>query len=130
MREIARKTNKIDQIQRKIRKKQAQRDKTEKILRETRGEMVAACLVERRSLAGGKKRKTPAFYLSRKVNGKTVLKYIRKAELLEMKEKTARWKTFSAALAQWVKVTREIERLYREIGSMQSDQQNNDKKGS
>ena len=82
--------------------------------------MLDACLVERVALAGGKQRKTPAYYLSRKAEGKTKLIYVRKDELARVRKATEAWRAFSAGMTEWVKVTRELERLMRELGRAQT----------
>ena len=97
----------------------AQRQKLERTLLRQRHGMLDACLVARGGLAGGKVRKTPAFYLSRKVQGKTKLTYVRKEELPAVRRQTDRWRQFSCALAEWVKVNEEIEKLLRALGKRQ-----------
>ena len=84
-----------------------------------RGRMLDACLIERRGLAGGKQRKTPAYYLSRKVEGKTKLTYVRKREIEGVRAAADAWRAFSRAVARWVKVNQDMEALIRRLGRVQ-----------
>jgi hypothetical protein len=95
-----------------------ERDRLEAAILQRR-RMLDACLVERYGLAGGRERGSPAYYLSEKVEGKTRLTYVRKAELRRVRTATDAWREFSRALAQWVKVTVELERLLRQLGRAQ-----------
>jgi len=97
---------------------QGQRDRLEAVILQRR-RMLDACLVERYGLAGGRERRCPAYYLSEKVEGKTRLTYVRKAQLRRVRAATDAWREFSRALALWVKVTVEVERLMRELGRAQ-----------
>ena len=106
-------------IREQISRVRTQRRKLEKKLMAHRQDMIAACLVARRHLAGGKLRKTPAFYLSRKVTGKTRLGYVGKDRLHSVKRATDDWREFSSALARWVKLTARLERLFRDLGKAQ-----------
>ena len=81
--------------------------------------MVDACLLERYGLAGGKQRRTPAHYLSRKVAGRTRLTYVRKKELDRVRAGTDAWRAFSQAMSQWVKLSQQIERSMRDLGRAQ-----------
>jgi hypothetical protein len=105
-------------IRQRIDRLLVQRHKLERALLGQRHSMLDACLVARRRLAGGKIRKTPAFYLSRKVQGKTTLTYVRKEDLPNVRRQTDRWRRFSSALAQWVRVNDEIERSLRALGKV------------
>jgi hypothetical protein len=95
------------------------RQELERSLRQPRPGMIAACLVERRVLAGGKRRQTPAYYLSAKADGKTVLTYVRAEHLQAVRKATDRWRSFAADLARWVKLSAQIERLWRDLGKAQ-----------
>lgn len=81
--------------------------------------MLDACLIERYALAGGKRRRSPAYYLSRKVGGKTKLTYVQKAERARVRRATEAWREFSSAMAQWVKVNRQLEGGLRQLGRVQ-----------
>ena len=78
--------------------------------------MLDACLIARRQLAGGKLRKTPAYYLSRKIQGRTRLLYVCVEHLAGVRGQTQRWKRFAAGVAEWVKLTRQMETLFRQLG--------------
>lgn len=91
----------------------------EKLLKSWR--MVRACLVKRHLGTSHKKRRKPYWYLSWVVEGKTVLKYVKMEQLDKISRQTQTWKEFSAALSQWVKVNRQIEKLLRQLGRIQSE---------
>lgn len=74
--------------------------------------MVAASLLERRFRPGG----PTAYYLSIPSPQTSRHRYVRKAEAELMRRQTGAWREFSEAMAEWVRVNAEIERLLREIG--------------
>lgn len=96
------------------------RERLEKKLLTRQQGMIAACLVGRLELAGGKLRRTPAFYLSRKLNGKTKLTYVRKNQLAAVRQGADRWREFSSTLAEWVKLIALMEKLFRDLGKAQT----------
>lgn len=96
-----------------------QRERLERKLMAHRRGMIDACLIARKELAGGKLRKSPAFYLSRKIKGKTKLTYVRKVDLAGVRRATDGWREFSSALADWVKLTERIQKLFRDLGQAQ-----------
>ena len=81
--------------------------------------MIDACLIERYLGTREKKRKTPAFYLSQKIEGKTNLEYIKKTEVAKVKKKTEAWREYSLLMQRIVSLNRRIERLLRELGKSQ-----------
>ncbi len=83
-----------------------------------RHKMINAQFVEMRTLAGGKKRKTPAYYLSAKIGGVTKLKYIRKDDLELIRKRTSSWKYYSLNLSEYVRLSKEIEKLFRKLGAL------------
>ncbi len=97
-----------------------QRDKLEEKLLKRR-DMIRASLVKRFLGTTEKKRERAYWYLSRAIAGKTILKYVRFGDLGKVSKKTKAWKEFSSTLAQWVKVTRYLEKLLRQLGEMQSE---------
>ena len=105
-------------LRQQIASRQRERDRLEALIVQRR-RMLDACLVERYALAGGRERASPAYYLSEKVEGETRLTYVRKAELSRVRTQTDAWRAFSRALARWVKVTVELERLMRDLGRAQ-----------
>lgn len=95
------------------------REDLEERLISFRHKMLDACLIERHKLAGGRVRRSPAFYLSRKVNSKTKLTYVRKDQLDTVRQQTERWRDYSRTIAEWVKISVEMEQLFRELGRRQ-----------
>jgi len=98
-----------------------QRDKLEEELLKRR-HMIRASLVKRFLGTTEKKRERAYWYLSRAMAGKTMLSYVRFSDLWKVSKKTKAWKEFSSTLAQWVKVTRYLEKLLRQLGEMQSEE--------
>ena len=74
--------------------------------------MVAASLIERRFRPGA----PPAYYLSIPSPQTSRHRYVRKADLDLIRRQTTAWREFSKAMAEWVRVNEEIERLLRTIG--------------
>lgn len=85
-------------------------------------EMIAGCLIARYLGSSKEKRKTPSYYLSGKVSGKTVLRHIKKAELEQVRKGTEAWREFSSSLSRWRKLSNEIERLFRKLAKTQSEE--------
>jgi hypothetical protein len=105
-------------LRQEIRRLAGERRRLERILTEPKA-MLNACLIARRKLAGGRKRRTPAWYLSRKVAGRTRLEYVRQSEAAGIRRQTEAWRRFARALAGWVKVSRDLERRWRRLGRVQ-----------
>lgn len=75
--------------------------------------MLQASLLERHF----RKNAPAAYYLSiPNPAGTSRHRYVRKADVEMVRRQTGAWREFSRAMAQWVRVTREIERLLRRIG--------------
>lgn len=74
--------------------------------------MMAAYLLERRFRRGG----PAAYYLSIPHPQSSRHRYVRKAEVDMIRRQTDAWREFSQAMAEWVRVNGEIERLLRQIG--------------
>lgn len=74
--------------------------------------MLAASLLERRFRPGA----PPAYYLSIPTPGASRHRYVRKDEVEAIRRQTDAWREFSRAMAEWVQVDRQIERLLRELG--------------
>jgi hypothetical protein len=111
---------KPSRICRQLAELRLRREKLEKKLLACQQSMIEACLVARLELAGGKLRKTPAFYLSRKLKGKTKLTYVRKNQLAAVRQGADRWREFSSTLAEWVKLIARMEKLFRDLGKAQT----------
>lgn len=74
--------------------------------------MIAASFYERRFRPGG----APAYYLSIPTAHKAWHRYVRKDELNYFRRRAEHWREFVNAMAEWVRVSREIERRLRAIG--------------
>jgi hypothetical protein len=74
--------------------------------------MVAASLVERRFRPGG----APAYYLSIPTPQNSWQRYVRKGELDYFRRRADHWREFVNAMAEWVRVNKQIERRLRAIG--------------
>lgn len=96
------------------------RDRLERIISRS-GAMINASFVKVYLGTRQKKRKRPNYYLSWKEEGKTQLRYVRKDEIAVVGVKASRWKEYKKALAQLVKVNRQVERLLREWGKERID---------
>lgn len=77
--------------------------------------MLAASLLERRFRPGG----PVAHYLSIPTPKGSRHRYVRKSELDRIRRETSAWREFSEAMAEWVRVNAEIERVLRQIGKGQ-----------
>jgi hypothetical protein len=75
--------------------------------------MLAASLLERRFRING-----PAAYYLSIPNARTTSRhrYVRKADVETVRRQTEAWREFSRAMAEWVRVNREVERILRRIG--------------
>lgn len=100
-------------------KKSRDRDFIEKVILKHR-EMITGCLITRNLGTAEEKRKRPSYYLSGKVSGKTVLKYVKKDNLERVRKRCEAWREFSISIAKWRKLSKEIEELFRELGRVQS----------
>ena len=107
----------ISKIKAKIAYLTTRREAYEKYLL-ARHKMINASFVEMKTLSGGKKRKTPAYYLSRKIDGVTKLKYIRKDDIDIVRKRATAWKYYSLNLSKYVKISKEIEELFRKLGAL------------
>lgn len=75
--------------------------------------MLAASFLERRFRKNG-----PAAYYLSIPHAQTTSRhrYVRKADVEMVRRQTEAWREFSRAMAEWVRVSGEIERLLRRIG--------------
>jgi len=110
----------ISKIKAKVRYLMTERASCEKYLL-ARHKMINASFVEMKTLAGRRVRKTPAYYLSRKVGRTTKLTYIRKDDLAVVRKRALSWKYYSRNLSEYVKRSKEIEELFRRLGILSLD---------
>ncbi len=74
--------------------------------------MLPASLLERRFRRGG----PAAYYLSIPHSGSSRHRYVRKAQVDRIRRQTDAWREFSQAMAEWVRINGNIERLLRRMG--------------
>jgi hypothetical protein len=67
------------------------------------------------------KRRTPAYYLSFRKEGRTVLKYVPSWERASVKARAEAWGEYVRLVAEWVRVCREIEKVWRALGEAQAE---------
>lgn len=58
----------------------------------------------------------PAYYLSIPTQQNSWQRYVRKAELEHFRRRADHWREFVNAMAEWVRVSKQIERHLRAIG--------------
>lgn len=104
----------ISQLKAKIRYLINQRGSTENYLL-AHHSLINASFIKMDSLAHGKKRKTPAYYLSRKINNKTKLTYVKAGDIPVVKRRATAYKYYMQNLAKFVKLSRQIEASFREL---------------
>lgn len=110
----------ISKIKAKIRYLDRQRQNCEKYLL-ARHKMINGSLIIKSRLAHGKIRKTSAYYLSRKINDKTRCIYVKDKDLDIVKRRATSWKYYSHNLSKHVKISKEIETLFRKLGVLSLD---------
>ena len=107
----------ISQLKAKLRYLINQRSNSEKYLL-AHHNLINASFIKMETLSGGKKRKTPAYYLSRKISGKTKLTYVKSSDVLIVKRRALSYKYYMQNLAKFVKLSRQIEASFRELMSL------------
>lgn len=108
-------------IRQKISQLILERQRIEKdLLRHRR--MISACLIGRHLGTSSKKRRSLAYYLSGKISGKTILRYVKKVNLERIKKETLSWREYSQSMARWRKISDKMERLFRELGRVQAEE--------
>ena len=105
----------ISKLKAKIRYLMKQRSLSEKYLL-AHHSLINASFIKMEALSHGKKRKTPAYYLSRKINGVTRLTYIKTKDLEIVKRRATAYKYYIQNLSKFVKLSKEIEASFRELG--------------
>ena len=104
----------ISQLKAKLRYLINQRSNSEKYLL-AHHSLINASLIKMETLSHGKKRKTPAYYLSRKIDGVTRLTYIKKKDLELVRRRATAYKYYQINLSKFVKLSKEIESSFREL---------------
>jgi hypothetical protein len=104
----------ISKLKSKIKYLMLQRDLCEKYLL-SRHTLINASFIKMDSLSHGRKRKTPAYYLSKKVNGITKLTYVKTKDLTIVRRRATAYKYFMQNLSKFVKLSKEIEASFREL---------------
>jgi hypothetical protein len=89
--------------------------------------MLRASFIVRYLGTSRKKRSTPAFYLSYRSKGRTVLKYVVLRDRRRLKARAEGWGEYQRLIAEWVKVCKQIEVCWRSLGEAQSDGVDGDK---
>ncbi len=79
--------------------------------------MVAASFMPRRLRPGS----PVVYYLSASIQGESRHRYVRKEEVPYWRKRALTWRGFMKAMASWVKVNREIEEEFREIGRLRCE---------
>jgi len=79
-----------------------------------RSPMVPASLIPRKFRPGA----PVVYYLSASIRGESRHRYVRKEEVGYWRQRAAAWKEFVQAMAAWVKVNKEIEKVLRKIGRL------------
>jgi len=105
----------ISKIKAKIKQMIKQRSNSEKYLL-AHHKLINASFIKMDGLAHGKKRKTPAYYLSKKIDGVTKLTYIKTKDLATIRRRALAYKYYIQNLAKFVKLSRQIEASFRELG--------------
>ena len=82
--------------------------------------MLPASLIERYLGSGTRRRSSPAYYLSRSVQGRSKLTYIQKEALPTVRQQCDAHRSFQQLLAQWRQLTAELDRLWGQLRQSQS----------
>ena len=82
--------------------------------------MSSASVIERYLGSGTERRSSPAYYLSRSVQGQSKLTYIKKEALAAVRQQCDAHRNFQQLLAQWRQLTAELDRLWEQLRQSQS----------
>jgi len=104
----------ISKLKAKIKYLMKQRGLSEKYLLAHHA-LINASFIKMDALSHGKKRKTPAYYLSGKIDGVTRLTYIKTKDLALVKRRATAYKYYMLNLSKFVKLSKEIEASFREL---------------
>ena len=108
-----------DPLRRQISALQLRRRSLESKLLQPRT-LLPASLIERYLGNGKKRRSSPAYYLSRSVQGRSKLTYINKQALPTVRQQCDDHRNFQQRLAQWRQLTTELDRLWEQLRQSQS----------
>ena len=109
-----------EQLRRRIQVLQTRRRSLESKLLQPR-RMIAACLVERFLGSGAARRCSPAYYLSRSLQGRSKLTYVKKAERDAVRQRCEAYRDFQQNLAAWRQLTAELEGWWKRLQQSQLD---------
>ena|SRR5713101_6376692 len=109
----------LDPLRRQIRTLQVRRRALESKLLQPR-DMLSASLLERFLGAGPRRRVSPAYYLSRSLQGRSKLTYVKKQELPTVRQQCDAYRTFQQLWIQWRQLTAELEGLWKQLEESQS----------
>ena len=105
----------ISKVKARLRYLIKQRSNSEKYLL-AHHSLINASFIKMEALAHGKKRKTPAYYLSKKIDGVTKLIYVKAKDVTIIRRRALAYKYYIQNLAKFVKLSRQIESSFRELG--------------
>jgi hypothetical protein len=120
-------TERASRLRQEISRLMGQRNALEKRLLRRR-HMLRASYVVRYLGTKEAKRRTPADYLSFRKGGRTVLRYVLPAERISVKAKAQAWGQYVRWIAEWVKITRDLEKAWRALGEAQAEVADGDNK--
>ena len=82
--------------------------------------MLPASLIERYLGSATKRRSSPAYYVSRSVDGRSQLTYVKKDALAAVRRQCEAHRNFQQLLAKWRQLTADLERLWEQLRQSQS----------
>jgi len=65
--------------------------------------------------SGSRRRRSPAYYLSRSHQGRSKLSYVKQEELAAVRSQCQAYRMFRENLKQWRRLSRELETLWRRL---------------
>ena len=107
------------ELRARIRTLQVQRHAIESKLLQPQA-MRAGSMVERHLGAPGATRSLPAYYVSRSVEGRSHLTYVRKEELPHVRQQCAAYRAFRQNLKIWRQLTASLEQSWKQLQQAQS----------
>jgi len=82
--------------------------------------LLTGSLIERYLGSGTKRRSSPAYYVSRSVDGRSKLTYVKKEALTAVRQQCDAHRSFRQLLAEWRQLTAELDRLWEQLQQSQS----------